>query len=954
MKMPSRSYILLFFFTFFFFQLTYAQKGITISGKVISSADNEPLIGVNIIIKDKTIGTATDNEGNFFLKADVELPVIIRFSIVGFASKEITVSRPVLSNLRILMDETIIMSKEVIITAPLIEKKIFRAPVTIEKMNMLDIRQAPVSTFYDALANLRGVDVATQGLQFKSINTRGFNSTGNVRFVQLIDGMDNQAPGLNFPVGNIAGISELDLESLELLPGPSSALYGPNALNGLLLMNSKDPFKYQGLSASAKGMVNNLGFGSTRLFEFNLDPIFEGAIRYAKATNEHFAFKLNISFMRGEDWHADEFKNVHKTTDPDQIKITEKIETFPAGTDPTIIDPGYDGLNLYGDEILTTLPVGPYGSNLDVARTGYAEEDLVNYNTKNIKVSGAVHYKLSSGTRAILQGNYGIATTMYTGDNRISLNNFGIFQGKAEVIGDNFFIRGYTTWQNSGNSYDAGNLAVNLNRIWKNDEEWFRHYKMAYTGHPALGLNGGSHEEARKFADSGFGRDNSDRAEPGTPEFEYEKYRIKNLADFREGAKIINNSGLYHIEGKYDFSDAIKFLDFQIGGNYRLYDLNSAGTLFADTAGNDITNYEFGLYSEISKTLFQDNVQFVASLRYDKNENFYGSFSPRFSAVYTLNNMHNFRFSLQSGSRFPNTKEQFINKDLGVARIIGGLPGLINSYDLIGNSFFLQDINAFKNAVSIDSDEDNPERYNLDQAIIKNLPLLEKGIVKEDHLAEYKPETIRSIELVYKLNITGKLFLDATYYRSLYKNFIGLKRLVKPRTVPSIDIYDAATQIFNTTQHDVFYINSNSKTNITVQGFTLGFKYIYLERTVINSNFTWSKLTTKVDDPIVPGFNTPEFKANVSFSQQEFLKNFSYNINWRWQNAFDWQSPFGDGKINQFNTLDMQGSYKFERFNTVLKVGVTNFFNFGYVNTYGGPVITALYYFALNFDQIFK
>ena len=81
---------------------------------------------------------------------------------------------------------------------------------------------------------------------------RGFNSNGNVRVVQLIDGMDNQAPGLNFSVGNIVGISELDLQSVDLLPGAASALYGPNAINGIILMDSKSPFLFQGLSAQVK------------------------------------------------------------------------------------------------------------------------------------------------------------------------------------------------------------------------------------------------------------------------------------------------------------------------------------------------------------------------------------------------------------------------------------------------------------------------------------------------------------------------------------------------------------------------------------------------------------------------------------------------------------------------------------------------------------------------------
>ncbi|WP_449438908.1 TonB-dependent receptor plug domain-containing protein [Pedobacter steynii] len=80
------------------------------------------------------------------------------------------------------------------------------------------LKELSAPSFYDALTNMKGVEISAQSLTFKSINTRGFNSNGNTRFNQLVDGMDNQAPGLNFSVGNIIGISDLDLDNVELLP----------------------------------------------------------------------------------------------------------------------------------------------------------------------------------------------------------------------------------------------------------------------------------------------------------------------------------------------------------------------------------------------------------------------------------------------------------------------------------------------------------------------------------------------------------------------------------------------------------------------------------------------------------------------------------------------------------------------------------------------------------------
>ena len=73
-------------------------------------------------------------------------------------------------------------------------------------------------------------------MTFQSVNTRGFATFANTRFVQLVDGMDNSTPALNFPIGNLVGMNEVDVQSVELLPGAASALYGANAFNGILFM----------------------------------------------------------------------------------------------------------------------------------------------------------------------------------------------------------------------------------------------------------------------------------------------------------------------------------------------------------------------------------------------------------------------------------------------------------------------------------------------------------------------------------------------------------------------------------------------------------------------------------------------------------------------------------------------------------------------------------------------
>jgi hypothetical protein len=95
-------------------------------------------------------------------------------------------------------------------------------------------------------------------------------------------------------------------------------------------------------------------------------------------------------------------------------------------------------------------------ANQSISRTGYEERDLVDYGTRSLKLNGAVHYRLTEKLEAILQGNYGFGTTVYTGQDRYSLRNFNLSQFKAELKGSNFFVRAYTTRNVPGSRTPAG------------------------------------------------------------------------------------------------------------------------------------------------------------------------------------------------------------------------------------------------------------------------------------------------------------------------------------------------------------------------------------------------------------------------------------------------------------------------------------------------------------------
>ncbi len=671
--------------------VTFGQTLIT--GKVTDDIQKEPLAGISIAVEGKVIGTITDTRGNFSLSTNTPRPFVIAVTGVGFARQQFTINNEN-ANLNIVLKEQALVGQEVVVSASRIEESVLRSPVSVEKMSLRDIQATPSANFYDGLANIKGVDIATQGMLFKSINMRGFGATGNPRTVQLIDGMDNSAPGLNFPVDNIVGIPEQDVESVEILPGAASALYGPNAIQGLILLNSKSPFLYQGLSANVKTGVMSASNRPTANTGF-----YDASIRYAKAFNNKLAFKVNLAYIKAQDWEATNYTDLNN---PSSTANT---------SDRSVVAPNYDGMNIYGDEnqqnlrtigqaLITAnrLPAAalPLFPNSSVSRTGYQERDVVDYNTKSFKANGALHYRLTEKIEAIAQVNYGFGTTVYTANGRYSLRDFSLAQGKLELRGDNFTLRGYTTQERSGRSYTAGLASIYLNEAWKPSQQWFGEYAGAYAQARGAGqADAAAQITARGVADQG-------RPVPGSAAFNtlYDAVSAGSIATGKGGA-FEDNSALYHAEGVYNFKNQVKFADVLVGANVRQYQLISNGTLFADQVegrNGTIRINEYGAFIQASKSLFNDHLKLTASTRYDKNQNFEGQFTPRVSAVATFGE-HNIRLSYQTGFRIPTTQNQYIDLQTPQARLLGGLPEFYDRYNL-SNSYSRANVTAVGAAIT--------------------------------------------------------------------------------------------------------------------------------------------------------------------------------------------------------------------------------------------------------------
>jgi len=931
----------------------------SISGIVTDKLTNETLPGVAITVKGKTIGTSTNSEGRFNLSTSEKTPFTVVITYIGYKTIEQEITGSV-SNLEIKMESQSILGQEVVVAASRTPERILESPVSIERFGLAAIRETASPSFYDALNNLKGVEMSAQSLTFKSINTRGFNANGNTRFNQYIDGMDNQAPGLNFAVGNIIGISELDLDNVELLPGASSALYGAGGINGTMLMSSKDPYTSQGVSFSIKSGLNHVNDPLQASAPFK-----EAGVRVAKAWNK-FAFKTSFSFLEAEDWQAANYSNFDRTS-----------RTVKSGDRNS--DPNYDGVNVYGDEVnsnmrniansvqsatnagvaaatggaipnvigmitaglpVTATPaqVGAFLGNFpaalrptiqnvipfniglraglipdqSVSRTGYNEQNLVDYDAKSLKTSTSLHYKLSNTVQAILQANWGTGTSVYTGSDRYSIRNFSIGQYKLELKGQDFMVRGYTTQERSGDSYISSILGSYINEASKASTTWFPQYVGNYVGARAAGApDAQAHTLARTAADVG-------RFLPGSTQFEAAKNTIMNTTiSSGLGARFNDKTNLYHYEGMYNFTGALKeAFELQVGASYRRYDLNSGGTIF-DDLNREIDIDEYGAFVQMGKKL-ADAFKLSFSGRYDKNENFEGRFTPRVTGVYTVAPNNNIRLSYQTGYRNPTTQNQFIDLSVGggSTRLIGGLPASLTKYNLYGNKPFT-DVSYRNFLASASAGAANP-------ALLKTYSFTADGV---------KPESVKAYELGYKGLLGSNLLVDAYGYYNTYSDFIT-----------SVEVFQQ-----NGTSFTKFGVPVNAEGNVTSYGTALGIDYL-LGKYNLSGNISYNNIG---DIPVtyVNDFNTPKVRYNLGVSNRSVVKNVGMNVSYRWQDSFYWNSSFASGAVPSFGTVDAQVNLKIPSVKGMIKIGASDLLNKYYVTSYGNPEMGGMYYVGFTFNQ---
>ena len=912
----------------FFCGISFAQT--TISGTVKDSK-NQPIAGANVKVVGENSSTNTDFDGSFSLKSS-KASASVEVSMVGYVTKRTQSSTS--GKLEIVLQAEETKLNEIVVSASRTPERVLESPVTIERMTLKDIKKTAAPTFYDGLENMKEVQMNTSSMSFKSINTRGFATVANTRFMQLVDGMDNSSPLLNFVLGNLIGVSEIDVQSVELLPGASSALYGANAFNGILFMTSKSPFTSEGISTYLKyGQTSQKAAGQNTYYDFG--------VRVAKAFSRHFAAKGNVTFMRGTDWWATDYrdKNVSGLT----------RDSF-----------SYDGLNIYGDEASTK--IGAAGlPDAKVSRTGFKEIELTDNKVTNTKADFSLHLKpFNNDFEVIWQSKFGFGNTVYQGANRYYLNNFFMQQHKLEIKGKDFFVRGYTTTEDGGRSYDMTFTALNINRKFKTDKNWFTDYATAYTQTTLAGqLPTAAHQFARQFADYNTSPSvlsgtlfpsidpanpnaaNGKRFEPGTPEFKKAFNEVIADPNILTGSRLVDNSRIYHSDANYNFRQSlVKFAEVQVGGSYRLYNLNSSGRIYTDK-DSQINYNEYGLYTQLRSKMLDDRLKLSASLRYDKAKNFDGNFSPRASVVYSAgtNKNHNFRASFQTGFRNPSTQDQYIGFNIGSAVLLGSAPDNLNRYvetlpvagaigqGLVGGTTtVITGNNAYNNSFTAASATEFGK-------LASTNPVEAAKLLRKTNVGLVKPETVKAFDLGYRGEVKG-FSIDINGYYNVYNNFIGNVNALAPlygtaQDSPIITTANTgalAVDAIATGNTRAFQLYTNTNLEIKSIGVGLGLSRKIVGNFELSGNYNYAQFEfdKAADAGFEAGFNTPKHRAKATLSNDKLFGKLGMSIGGRWNSSYMWESTFADGMIAEATVIDVQANYNLTALKSTIKIGATN------------------------------
>jgi iron complex outermembrane receptor protein len=377
----------------------YAQITGGVTGIVKDMQSGEGLAGATVSVKGLQTSTLTDSEGKFLLKGLKPGKVVLLVSYVGYGEHALSMNIKEGETARVAASLGVSArpGDEVVISASKRPEKITNAPASIQVIGINDMEQFAGSNVGELVSKVQGVEYTRNGLTDITFNARGFHSAFNNKVFQIVDGRNSMAAlSGSLPIMNRGSTIKDDMERLEIILGPQSALYGPNAHNAVFNTITKDPRKYAGTTIS-------LTTGSRYQFS--------GRFRHAAKVSNKFAYKLSGEYLVGKEF--DFRDSVYAGNQSGSTPYFGKPVAIPERLDPDF---------------------------------------------RHMRGEGHFYYTIKSKTDLILSGgsnnsNWPQVTT--TGRNQMRGVTYSFLQ--ARLAHPRYFVNVYNTWGSIGTSYVVAN-----------------------------------------------------------------------------------------------------------------------------------------------------------------------------------------------------------------------------------------------------------------------------------------------------------------------------------------------------------------------------------------------------------------------------------------------------------------------------------------------------------------
>ena len=233
----------------------FAQSSGRVVGRV-TDAQGAGVAGVQLLASPAGASAISGEDGRFVLRSVPSGTASVRAYRVGFKQQTVdgvtvTAGQDVTANIQ--LERATVQLGGVVTSASRRMEKITDAPATITRLEEAQIANTIGNSFAAALKEVKGLEFIQTGILTSAVNARGFNSSFNNRILQIEDGRIGVLAESALPVGSLTTISKIDLASVEVLVGPGSALYGPDASNGVVTLTTKDPRQYPGWGLEVAG-----------------------------------------------------------------------------------------------------------------------------------------------------------------------------------------------------------------------------------------------------------------------------------------------------------------------------------------------------------------------------------------------------------------------------------------------------------------------------------------------------------------------------------------------------------------------------------------------------------------------------------------------------------------------------------------------------------------------------